>query len=72
MTKENKKMSVSDRTRRNVINEFCDVLKNRYYGYTEIAVEKIVDNSFENKKVLYEIFSKHPNWDEEKLLIQFD
>lgn len=65
-------MSVSDRTRRNVINEFCDVLKNRYYGYTEIAVEKIVDNSFENKKVLYEIFSKHPNWDEEKLLIQFD
>ena len=48
------------------------VLYNRNYDYTEYATEEIFSQFLERKGKLIELFSKHPKWNPEKLMIQFD
>lgn len=52
--------------------EFTHQLDIRDYTYDSDVVKSIVAESIENKADLIEMFCKHPNWDEEKLMIKFD
>ncbi len=54
------------------VRQFCNALEDHNYRYTRSAVRKIVETSLARKKGLYDIFSKHPNWDENQLCIHFD
>lgn len=56
----------------NITDEFCNELKNRNYPYTRTAVETIIDEWYKAKKPLIDLLSKHPNWNSEKFMIQFD
>lgn len=55
-----------------IVNEMGNVLGDRDYPYSDYAINRIVDEWAERKKDLIELFSKHPNWNEKKMLIQFD
>lgn len=44
----------------------------RYEGKTDEALDSILKAWFKAKRPLLEMFSKHPNWNPEKLMIQFD
>ena len=52
--------------------EIMEELRERSYQCTEQAINKIMLMWFERKSSLFEILSKHPNWNPEKLMIQFD
>ena len=56
----------------NITDEFCNELENRNYPYTRTAVETIIDEWYKAKKPLIDLLSKHPNWNSEKFMIQFD
>lgn len=55
-----------------IVNEMGNVLGDRDYPYSDYAINRIVDEWAERKRDLIELFSKHPNWNEKKMLIQFD
>lgn len=55
-----------------IINEMEEVLSSRYYSFGRKHLEKIVNEWFERKKGLIELLSKHPLWNPDKFLIQFD
>ena len=63
---------VSTEIRERILDQMVDELENRYYGYTEYALNAIIDRWFEQKKELIEVLSKHPNWCPEDLMIKFD
>lgn len=58
--------------KKTIINEMEEVLDDRGYEYSSYALCKIVDSSISAKENLINLFSKHPLWNAEKLMIQFD
>lgn len=56
----------------NIIDEFCNELSERNYPYTRTAVETIINEWYKAKKPLIDLLSKHPKWNPEKFMIQFD
>lgn len=64
--------TISKELRTKIVNNVMGVLEEEDYIYTKNAVNKIVDTWFERKNRLIDILSKHPNWNPEKFLIQFD
>ena len=63
---------VKDEVIKNIINEFEKELDKRYYEYSENALDKIVNEWVTRKQNLLELLSKHPLWNPDKLMIQFD
>lgn len=63
---------VSSKVKQDITKQFIKVLEDRNYPYTESAVNKIIETFLESKASLIKLLSKHPNWNSEKLLIQFD
>ena len=55
-----------------IVCEMEEELDKRDYIYEESALHRIVEESLEAKQNLISLFSKHPNWNPEKLMIQFD
>lgn len=55
-----------------IVKEMGEVLNERNYEYSTYSLFDIVNEWFKQKKDLIELFSKHPNWSQEKLMIQFD
>lgn len=55
-----------------IYNTMCDVLEENYYSFTTDAVKKIINTWETNKSNLIDLLSKHPNWNDEKKMIQFD
>lgn len=55
-----------------IAEEMGEVLSDRYYEYNSNVLSEIVRKSCEAKSKLIELFSKHPLWNPEKLMIQFD
>ena len=63
---------VSSKVKQGITKQFIKVLEDRNYPYTESAVNKIIETFLQSKASLIKLLSKHPNWNSEKLLIQFD
>lgn len=55
-----------------IIDEFQEILEERGYNYYNESLEDIVTEALAQKENLIQLFSKHPNWNAEKLMIQFD
>lgn len=55
-----------------IVDEMATVLYDRGYDYYSDYLRKIVSECLIQKNNLIELFSKHPNWNSEKLMIQFD
>lgn len=60
----------------NLVKNYTDgmrkALDERYWNYSNYILGDIAQRSFKAKATLYELFSKHPNWNPEKGYIQFD
>ena len=56
----------------NIKTEFAQELSRREYPWNGFAVERIIDKWYEQKKSLIDLLSRHPNWNPEKFMIQFD
>ena len=67
-----KDYEVSREVFKTTLARFEDELYNRDYDYDSYVVEDMLKESIESKQELYNLFSKHPNWDEENLIIHFD
>ena len=55
-----------------IVREIEDELNDRSYEYNTSHLNKIVDEWFQRKNSLIDLFSKHPLWNPEKFMIQFD
>ena len=62
---------VKQETLDNIKKEMKSVLV-AYTGKTDEALDSILNAWLKGKKQLIEMFSKHPNWNPDKLMIQFD
>lgn len=56
----------------NIKYEFKEELNDRDYDYRDSSIDFIFDTYQRRKANLLELFSKHPNWNEERLMIAFD
>ena len=65
-------MKINAEIKNSILREMKEELNEREYEYTSNALNKIVEECFERKQQLLDLFSKHPNWNPEKLMIQFD
>lgn len=63
---------VSENIISSIAKEFEHQLYIRDYNYNSEVVKDIVTESIESKAKLIEMFRKHPNWNEEKLMIAFN
>lgn len=63
---------LSDVQKLKIIDEMKSELDNREYQYTDEALRKIIDEYARNKGYLLDLFSHHPNWNSEKLMMVFD
>ena len=63
---------ISKEIKSNIIEEMGEELRDRYYNYGKHHLEKIVDECCRQKRSLIDLFSNHPMWNEEKMMIQFD
>ena len=63
---------VSSEILEKIKNEFQDELDERNYQYSSDAIDKIIDEWAYVKHNLLNLLSKHPNWNSEKLMIQFN
>ena len=63
---------VSATVRKDIANQMDWVLEDRNYPYSNKVVADIVNNSIDKKSNLIDMFSKHSNWNPDKLMIQFD
>lgn len=55
-----------------LMKEFSEVLNEYGHGNSDEGITKILKNWKENKSILINILSKHPNWVKDKYMIQFD
>ena len=55
-----------------LIREFTEVLEDNNHGTGSKGINKLFSTWEENKKQLIELLSKHPQWNPEKFMIQFD
>lgn len=65
------KYVIKQETLDNIKNAMKNVLSN-YKGTTNYALDEIINEWIKAKQPLFDILSKHPNWNHEKLMIQFD
>ena len=65
-------MVVSDELLIELQNEIETVLDDYKYDYTYTSIADIIDEWREQKQPLIDLFSKHPKWNPDKLMIQFD
>lgn len=65
------KVLVEEEILENLKTEMKHVLSN-YYRKTNTGIDALLKAWLKGKKPLIEMFSKHPNWNPEKLMIQFD
>ena len=67
-------MIISQEQKHNLVDEMEQVLIERHYthNYTRDALNKIIDRWAEQKSDLIDVLSKHPKWNQDKLMIQFD
>lgn len=56
----------------NIKAELKNELTERNYEWSDFAINKIVEEWYAQKKPLIDLLSKHPNWNPEKFMIQFD
>lgn len=63
---------VSTEVYENILKEMAIELDQRDYDYKESALRDILNRWMEQKQPLLELFSKHPNWDADRLMIKFD
>ena len=63
---------VSNEVRENLVEQVERVLNERNYPYNHRVIKDIVNNAIEAKSSLIDLLSKHPKWNPEKLMIQFD
>lgn len=63
---------ISETLKEKLEEEISTVLERYDWPTSSLAIEKIVDTYLENKKSLIELFSKHPSWKPDKLMIAFD
>ncbi len=66
-----KNYEIKESTRERILDLFTEELNRRYYPYDTYEVGGILDESYEQKQDLFNLFSKHPNWDEDNLMIRF-
>ena len=64
--------TVSDEVLRKIETKFKEELCDRDYDYEIYAIEKIMDEWLKAKQNLFDLLSKHPLWNPEKLMIAFD
>ena len=55
-----------------IVNEIVEELEEREYKYKTSHITTIVNEWFNQKGNLIDLFSKHPLWNPEKFMIQFD
>lgn len=65
-------MEFTEEKKQVLVDEMRTLLSEYGYSSTKIAVKKILDTWFANKKGLIDILSKHPNWNPDKWHIAFD
>lgn len=63
---------VDERIKEAIVKEMENVLNDRRYICSESSLTKIVERSVSHKSNLIDLLSKHPLWNQEKLMIQFD
>lgn len=63
---------VSNEIYEQILNEMKEELEEREYNYRDSSLRTILDAWKESKQGLLEMFSKHPNWDAERLMVKFD
>lgn len=63
---------VSSKIYNNILFEMKEVLDEHEYNYNSLALRDIIDEWLTRKQDLLEMFSKHPNWDAERLMVKFD
>lgn len=64
--------NISTEIKNSIIDEMEEELKERGYYYERQHLTKIVDECVNRKNNLIDLLSKHPLWNPEKLMIQFD
>lgn len=64
--------TVSTKIKEQIIEEMAYELEDRCYIFDRTHLRQIVTECVYNKNNLIDLFSKHPNWNPEKLIIQFD
>lgn len=64
--------TITNEIKKAIVNEMAEVLSSRYYSYEKNHLEVIVNEWFARKNGLIDLLSKHPLWNPEKFLIQFD
>lgn len=57
---------------RSIKEEFINELNERGYEYSGYALDSIINEYLTRKQKLLELLSKHPLWNPDKLMIQFD
>ena len=65
-------MEISREIKNAIVNGMVAELDDRNYYYDKYVLSDIVDLSTERKSNLIDLLSNHPNWNPEKLMIQFD
>ena len=63
---------VSTEIKKAIVDEMAEELDSRDYEFERTHLNTIVTTCIKNKNNLIELFSKHPHWNPEKLMIQFD
>lgn len=64
--------TVTTEVKKSILQEMKEELNNRDYCYQEFSLNMILARCFEQKNDLIDLFSKHPCWNPDKLMIQFD
>lgn len=65
-------MTITTEIKNAIVNEMAEELDNREYDFETCHLKTIVSECLNEKRNLIEVLSKHPNWNPEKLMIQFD
>lgn len=65
-------MEISREIKDEIVEGMAAELYDRNYDFDKYVLSNIVDLSTEKKDYLINLFSNHPNWNSEKLMIQFD
>lgn len=64
--------NISNEIKNSIINEMVTELHDRDYYYDTYCLDDIVTECFKQKNALLDLLSRHPLWNPEKLMIQFD
>lgn len=65
-------MLISTEIKKAIVDEMAEELDSRDYEFEKEHLRTIVTTCIESKANLINLFSKHPLWNKEKLMIQFD